>query len=178
MVDPDSPRSSTQPGKHRYRDYVDLAFAVMFPPILAYLAYKDGVRAPGELALFTAGVPFFLLGLRAFNRLHHPDHVPARWPKNYPRGERIQQLSVLSSLCVIVAISLVIFFDNETHHLFHYLWWGFVGWNAFLTRYIQERRFIPPSRPPFDPSQSWSARNKPLRSDHWGQRNTPSSEGA
>jgi hypothetical protein len=170
---------TTQPGagprKRPYREYVDLAFAILFLPLLAYLGRNEVVRPFGELALFVTGVPIFLCGIRAWNRLRNPDRVPARWPRDdYPAGQRIEQLSLLLTLFTIAVISAGIFFDDKKHHVFHYLWYICAGWNLFLTRYIHDHKYIPPPSPPYDPSKA--TRPKPFQSDHWGRRNVSDSD--
>lgn len=155
--------------KRRYRDYVDLAFAVTCPALLVYLAKSEHLRSIALVGLVAISVPYLLFGLRSWNRLLHPGRVPVRWPEDYRRAQRIEELGLFLSLFVIVAITLGIFFDNKNHHLFHYLWYGSIGWNAFLTRYVHDRKYIPPPR---DPKGGWAGSIKGIHSEHWGGRAT------
>jgi hypothetical protein len=69
-------------------------------------------------------------------------------------------------------------FDRSTHHRAYvvvgFIACGAAAWEGILTRYIADRKYIPPPSPPYDPSKA--TRPKPLQSDHWGRRNVADSD--
>ena len=98
MNESESPRPVEDKWKRRNIDYIDLAFAILCAAILVVLAWKENLGSYTLLGLLAIYVPYFLIGLRACNRLRHRIaflHVVARklstrrTHKNFERTARL-----------------------------------------------------------------------------------------
>jgi hypothetical protein len=84
------------------------------------------------------------------------------------------------AVIVIVCGSAWIFVDRAKVHAFENTW-GCIfltvqTWHIYLSKFIDDRKYIPPPDPPYDPSKRWDANLMRLHSDHWGERETRRTE--
>ncbi len=174
------PQPAAEQRERSVRYIIRYIFAVLVFPVFAYTAWKYGIWPYPVLGLVSYGIPMILLGFNSWNRSYHPERVPTRWPERSRIESCLMALNGALILILIVSISTLIFGDHPKDHTEHiwlyFIVWSSFGWGAVLQRYIDEREFIPPPDPPYDPSQRWDASLKPLHSDHWGERETPRTE--
>ncbi len=181
MTETQSPQPATIPRKRRYRDVYCLSVGILVLPSLAFAARKYGIWPDTILGFIAVGLPFIMVGLRSWNRLSHPNCVPARWPDEYKRGEQLQTLDQTLTFILFAGIFIYWTIDSSKHDpahlLFYFIWFSSAGWGGLLGTYIEDRKYIPPPRDPYDPTKGgWSGTIKGIHSDHWGGRQIPKSE--
>jgi len=159
------------------RELFALIFLLANLALLAGLYFWKGHTWPTQVKrgiLFGPLPPALLLIGRTWNRCFDPDRKPVRWPNGSRWESRLSTLYFVMAVCIIVCGTTWIFVDRAKYHAFENTW-GCIFltvqmWHIYLSKFIDDRKYIPPPSPPYDPSQRWEARLKPLHSDHWGER--------
>jgi hypothetical protein len=174
MTEPQPTQPATEIPKPSYRDLYDMAVTFLVFPAFAFMAVRRTAiwpyAIPGFLAL---GLPLLLIGVRAWRRWFHPDRLPARWPSGYRLMTNLQTLDSALSWTWVLGIAITWALDLSSHHsayiAFAFIAGAAAAWEGLLRKYIADRKYIPPPRPPYDPSKSWTSTMKPFHSEHWGR---------
>jgi hypothetical protein len=179
------PESSDKPPVGRKHELFVLILLLSEIAVLTVFYYWKGHTWPSQVKrgiLFGPLPPQLILICRSWNRCFEPDRNPVRWPNGSDMEALLSNLYRVLTVFVIVCGSAWIFVDRAKYHALENTW-GCIFltvqmWHTYLSKFIDDRKFIPPpSTPtPYDPSQRWDARLKPLHSDHWGERETPRTE--
>jgi len=132
------------------------------------------------LGLIAYGIPFFLLEIRSWKRWFHPERVPTRWPDRYARGARLQTVKdwLDRTWMFLLCIGFVIRYASSWNgrNVILGVAYALMFWDGFLKNYIEDRKYIPPPSPPYDPSKRGWGIYTPLHSEHWGERVVPDTE--
>jgi hypothetical protein len=185
MNETESTQSTTEPRKRSYVDLYRMLLGLFCLVCLLLAIHRFEIRPYlFFLGLIAFGMPFFLLEMRSWNRWFHPERVPTRWPNGSKLEQRLQTLDQTLTFILIAGIFIFWIIDKSKHDpahiLFYFIWFSSTGWGALLGKYIEDRKYIPPPRPPFDSSQRGWGIYTPLHSEHWGERvvsDTESTEG-
>jgi hypothetical protein len=168
------PQPVVRPRKRSYRYLYHIVFVLLFFPWLVVIAARlTGIWPYTVLGSIAAGVPLLLGVVRSWNRWSHPERLPMRWPNGYRLGERLQILE--TALFWIWFVGCVTLFIKRSAHNRSYAMLFVIviaagAWDGFLTKYIADRKYIPPPPPYVPPTRTTY---KPLQSEHWGERGTP-----
>jgi hypothetical protein len=172
MTEAQSTQTATESDKRNHRHLYGVVVGLSVFPALVVAMFKTSIWPNCVLGFFAIGVPFLMLGIRAWKRWSRPDRLPVRWVKDDSRGKRLETLDLTFKLVWLTGFcaSFVINKDAQrAHSTVGIIFVGIIAWETFLEKYIADRKYIPPPRPPHDPSKSWTSNMKPFHSEHWGQ---------
>jgi hypothetical protein len=185
MSEPTCPESTDNPPVGKKRELFALLFLLSNLAALIVFYHWKGHTWPAQVKrgiLIGPLPPLLVLIGRSWNRCFEPDRNPVRWPNGSEMEALLSILYRVLAVFVIVCMSAWIFVDRAKIHALENTWGCiFVTvqmWNEYLSKFIDDRKFIPPPSPTrtYDPSQRWDANLKRLHSDHWGERETPRTE--
>ncbi len=173
MTEPQVTQSATTPLKRSYWHLSGVVLGLSVFPVLFITARKTGLWPNTVIAFGAFGVPFLLIGIRSWNRLFQPDRIPVRWRKGPFLNRHHQGLELMLTLLCCPLFGVALFLDEHTHSeaklASYFLAFGCQGWLSLLRLCSADHKYIPPPRPPYDPTKSWTSCMKPFQSDHWGQ---------
>ena len=169
MTDDQAEQTVASP-RRRGRDVVVGVCGLMVAVALVDMAWRRGTWLTIVLGFVGVGIPLLLLEIDAWKRWLRPQRIPARWPANDPRAQRL--VNIDRALTVIWVVSMWVN-DKPQHHHFYVaasaVFFGGVAWDLWLSLYIADRKHIPPPRAPYDPPTGWRAGMQRMRSEHWGE---------
>jgi hypothetical protein len=179
MTEGQSSVPATKIRKRNYRYLVGMAVGFLVFPTIAFTAARRMWSWPYIVfGAVSVGIPFLLIGVRAWKRWFHPDRVPVRWPNGYKLMARLQTLNSALSWIWVIGLVMTWVFDRSTHHRAYvalgFLACGAAAWDNILTLYIADRKYITPPNSLYDPPKD--TKRKPLQSDHWGSHNFADSD--
>ena len=160
--------------RSRRRSFYGVTMGLLVFPAVAFAARKTSLWPNTILGFAALGVPFLLVGLRCWNRLLYPAQVPIRWDRDDWRGERLGKLDLALTWTWILSMGAN-WAVNESRHSMAYmvttfLFCGAAGWSICLRTYLEDRRYLAPPQPAYDPSRTWDAEMTAFESEHWGER--------
>ncbi len=186
------PEASDKPPVGAKRELFGLIFLLTELAVFAWFYYWKGHTWPVQVKrgiFFGPLLPQLVLIGRAWNRCFEPDRNPVRWPNGSDIQALMSNLNRVLTVFVIVCASAWMFVDRAKVHALENTWgclfFTVQMWQIYLSKYIDDRKFIPPPSPSSSSSpsstwthsrQSFAGKYRPLHSDHWGERETPRNE--
>ena len=181
MNEAQSPQPAIEPRKRNKRYLCDMVIGLFALTCIVTVVRRFGIDPYiFFLGVIAYGVPFFLIQFRSWSRWFRPERVPARWPDRYARGKRLQTVKdwLDRTWIFLLCIGFVIRYASSWNgrNVILGVAYGLMFWDGFLKNYIEDRKYIPPPSPPYDPSiRGWGIYT-PLHSDLWGERVVPDTE--